>query len=149
MIAVADASFLIGFCLIEQWALLATLVERVYMAPSVWTEVVEQGQGRPGAGQLQQAVWVTRQAVRNRRAVDMQHAITEVQTRIRAIYPDATFRLVEGEDPPGFYLDAYTDAEDAFTVPDLVIVWLVDLSLNTGVHLHVIPLPYEAAAPRA
>ena len=71
MIAVADASFLIGLCLIEQWALLATLVERVYVALAVWTEVVEQGQDRPGAGQLQQATWVTRQAVRNRRAVEM------------------------------------------------------------------------------
>ncbi len=29
----------------------------------------------------------------------MQHAITEVQARIRAVYPDAMFRLVEGEDP--------------------------------------------------
>ena len=42
----------------------------------------------------------------------MQRAITEVQACIRAIYPDATFRLVEGEDPPGFYLDVYTDAEE-------------------------------------
>ena len=71
MIAVADASFLIGLCLIERWALLATLVERVYVASAVWTEVVEQGQDRPGAGQLQQAAWVTRQAVHNRRAVEM------------------------------------------------------------------------------
>jgi hypothetical protein len=75
----------------------------------------------------------------------MQHAITEVQARIRAVYPDATFRLIEGEDPPGFYLDAYTDAEDAFAVLDLVSDWLVDLSVNEGVHLHVIPLPKEAA----
>lgn len=77
----------------------------------------------------------------------MQHAIREVQTRIVAVYPDATFRLVEGEDPIGFYLDAYTDAKDAFAVLDLVSDWLVDLSVNTGVHLHVIPLPQEAAAP--
>jgi hypothetical protein len=76
-----------------------------------------------------------------------QHAITEVQARIRAVYPDATFRLVEGEDPIGLYLDAYTDAEDAFAVLDLVSDWLVDLSVNAGVHLHVIPLPQEAAAP--
>ena len=79
----------------------------------------------------------------------MQRAITEVQARIRAVYPDATFRLVEGEDPPGFYLDAYTNAEDAFAVLDLVSDWLVDFSLNTGVHLHVIPLLHEAAAPHA
>jgi hypothetical protein len=76
----------------------------------------------------------------------MQHAITEVQARIRAVYPEATFRLVEGEAPLGLYLDAYTDAEDAFAVLDLVSDWLVDLSVNPGVHLHVIPLPREVAA---
>ena len=75
----------------------------------------------------------------------MQHAITEVQARIMAVYPDATFRLVQGEDPVGLYLDAYTDAEDAFAVLDLVSDWLVDLSINGGVHLHVIPLPKEGA----
>jgi hypothetical protein len=31
----------------------------------------------------------------------MQPAITEVQARIRAVYPEATFRLAEGEDPIG------------------------------------------------
>jgi hypothetical protein len=76
----------------------------------------------------------------------MQHAIAEVEARILAVYPDATFRLVEGEDPIGLYLDAYTDAEDAFAVLDLVSDWLVDLSVNADVHLHVIPLPQEAAA---
>jgi hypothetical protein len=76
----------------------------------------------------------------------MQHAIAEVEARIRAVYPEATFRLVEGEDPRGLYLDAYTDAEDAFAVLDLVSDWLVDLSVDAGVHLHVVPLPQEAAA---
>ena len=76
----------------------------------------------------------------------MQHAIAEVEARILAVYPDATFHLVEGEAPMGLYLDAYTDAEDAFAVLDLVSDWLVDLSVNAGVHLHVIPLPQEAAA---
>src|SRR5215470_6200486 len=79
----------------------------------------------------------------------MQHAITEAQARIRAVYPDAIFRLVEGEDPTGLYLDAYTDAEDAFAVLDLVSDWLVDVSVNEGVHLHVIPLPSEAAEAHA
>ena len=73
----------------------------------------------------------------------IRHAIAEVEARIRAVYPEATFRLVEGEDPIGLYLDAYTDAEDAFAVLDLVSDWLVDLSVNAGVHLHVIPLPQE------
>jgi hypothetical protein len=78
----------------------------------------------------------------------MQHAIEEAKARILAVYPDATFRLVEGEDPIGLYLNAYTDAEDAFAVLDLVSDWLVDLTVNDGVHLHVIPLPQEAAALR-
>ena len=76
----------------------------------------------------------------------MQRAIAEVEARIRAVYPEATFRLVEGEDPIGLYLDAYTDAEDAFAVLDLVSDWLMDLSVDAGVHLHVVPLPQEAAA---
>jgi hypothetical protein len=50
-----------------------------------------------------------------------------------------------GGRPYRLYLDAYTDAEDAFTVLDLVSDWLVDLSVNAGVHLHVIPLPQKAA----
>jgi hypothetical protein len=76
----------------------------------------------------------------------MQRVIAEVEARILAVFPEATFRLVEGEDPVGLYLDAYTDVEDAFAVLDLVSDWLVDLSVNAGVHLHVIPLPQEAAA---
>jgi hypothetical protein len=80
----------------------------------------------------------------NSRNDTVQHAIAEVEARILAVYPEATFRLVEGEDPIGLYLDAYTDAEDAFAVLDLVSDWLVDLSVNAGVHLHVIPLPQEA-----
>jgi hypothetical protein len=75
----------------------------------------------------------------------IQHVIAEVEARIRAVYPEATFRVIEGEDPIGLYLDAYTDAEDAFAVLELVSDWLVDLSVNDGVHLHVIPLPQEAA----
>ena len=78
----------------------------------------------------------------------MQHAMAEAQARITAVYPETTFRLVEGEDPVGLYLDAYTDAEDAFAVLDLVSDWLVDLSVEAGVHLHVIPLPHEAAGER-
>jgi hypothetical protein len=79
----------------------------------------------------------------------MQRVIAEVEARILAVFPEATFPLVEGEDPIGLYLDTYTDAEDAFAVLDLVSDWLVNLSVNAGVHLHVIPLPQEAAALHA
>jgi hypothetical protein len=76
----------------------------------------------------------------------MRRVIAEVEARILAVFPEATFRLVEGEDPIGLYLDAYTDAEDAFAELDLVSDWLVNFSVNDGAHLHVIPLPQEATA---
>ena len=79
----------------------------------------------------------------------MPRAITEAQARIWIVYPNATFRLVEGEDPTGLYLAAYTDTEDAFAVLDLVSDWLIDLSVNAGVHRHVIPLPKRAAGVHA
>lgn len=49
IIAVADASFLIGISIVQQWKVLAEMVERIYVAPAVWEEVVVKGQGKPGA----------------------------------------------------------------------------------------------------
>ena len=76
----------------------------------------------------------------------IQRAIAEVQARIQAVYPDAVFRVSQGEDPVGIYLDAYTDAEDSLCVFGLVNDWLVDLSVSEGLSMHVIPLPKERAA---
>jgi hypothetical protein len=52
------------------------------------------------------------------------------------------------DEPPGIYIDAYTDAADSFAVFDLVSDWLVDLRIQEGIPLHVIPLPahHEALA---
>jgi hypothetical protein len=74
-----------------------------------------------------------------------QRVLTEVQRRIQAVYPDAAFRLLQGEDPAGLYLDVYTDAEDSFAVFDVVNDWLVDVSIHEGIALHVIPLPKAQA----
>lgn len=74
-----------------------------------------------------------------------QRAITEVQARIRAVYPEAIFHVAEGEDPVGIYIDVYTEAEDSFCIFDLVNDWLVDLSVNAGLALYVIPLPKAQA----
>ena len=75
-----------------------------------------------------------------------QRAIAEVQARIQAVYPEAAFRVYQGEEPVGIYIDVYTDAEDSFCIFDLVNDWLVDLSVNEGLSIHVIPLPKEQAA---
>lgn len=43
----ADASFIIGISLCQQWNTLAVLVETLIIADKVWEEVVDRGQGRP------------------------------------------------------------------------------------------------------
>ena len=48
-IAVADSSFLIGLCMINQIELLGKIVNTLYIAPAVWHEVVEKGRGRYGS----------------------------------------------------------------------------------------------------
>lgn len=80
----------------------------------------------------------------------IQRVLAELQARIQVVYPEATFMVSLGEDPVGIYLDAYTDAPDGFAVLDLVSDWLVDLNVNEGLAIHVIPLPTparDAAAP--
>ena len=71
LITVADASFVIGISLCEQWNTLKVLVERLIIADEVWKEVVERGEGRPGEKELGQATFVERQTVSNMSAVTM------------------------------------------------------------------------------
>jgi uncharacterized protein len=63
--AAADASFLIGLCLIEKLSLLREMVGRVCIAPAVWREVVEAGAGRPGAQQIAQALFLEHRSIQN------------------------------------------------------------------------------------
>ena len=71
MTAVADASFLIGVSVISQWETLEALIETLYVADEVWTEVVVRGVGKPGAKELSQAAFVARRTVSNPQAVAM------------------------------------------------------------------------------
>lgn len=73
-----------------------------------------------------------------------QRVLVEIQERIKAVYPETTFTVALGKEPVGIYLDAYTDAPDGFAVLDLVSDWLVDLNVNEGLVVHVIPLPTSA-----
>ena len=74
-----------------------------------------------------------------------QKAIDEMQRMIQAAYPEAHFRAYLGEDPAGVYLNAYTSAEDDFLVLDLISDRLVDLNIDEGVKLYVIPLSIAAS----
>jgi predicted nucleic acid-binding protein len=57
--------------MIDQWNLLEAMVERLYVAPAVWEEVVVRGAGRPGVQEMQQVTWIERHPAQNARAVEM------------------------------------------------------------------------------
>ena len=69
VIAVADASFLIGLCMIDHFHLLEHMVEKLHLASAVWDEVVLRGAGRSGAREVHDAAIVQKQEVRNVEAV--------------------------------------------------------------------------------
>ena len=64
----------------------------------------------------------------------------EMKALIRARYPQATFAAGYGEDPVGVYLTARVDLEDTDEVVDVYIDRLVDLQIEEGLPLHVLPL---------
>ncbi|MDP9362709.1 MAG: hypothetical protein M3Q10_00515 [Chloroflexota bacterium] len=70
----------------------------------------------------------------------MQAAIYEMETLIRARYPDAVFAVGYGYDPYGVYLDATVDVDDTDEVVEAYIDRLLELQLEQHLALHVIPL---------
>jgi hypothetical protein len=73
-----------------------------------------------------------------------QEVIAEVRARITAVYPEAQFQVRTGQEPTGIYIDVYTHADDGFCVLELVSDWLVDLSVDEGLDVHVVPLPLDS-----
>ena len=69
--AVADASFLIGLCSINQWRLLEKMVDHLYIAPAVWEEVVDKGKGRPGTQEIQHGAFIKKLSVQNKTEVEI------------------------------------------------------------------------------
>ncbi len=82
----------------------------------------------------------------------MQSALTELKGLITKHYPDAAFEVSEGDDPEGVYLTATVDIEDMTEVLDIIGERVVDLEVEEGLPLYVIPvrpLEREIAALRA
>jgi uncharacterized membrane protein len=71
----------------------------------------------------------------------LQEVLAEVQARMTAVYPEAQFQVRTGEETAGIYMDVYKHADDGFCVLELVSDWLVDLSVEEGLDIHVVPLP--------
>jgi len=71
---------------------------------------------------------------------NVEAALSELQHMIAARYPDATYTIQEGFDPPGIYLLVTVDVPDTDEVFDVVVDRLIDLQVEKGLPVHVIPI---------
>ena len=71
----------------------------------------------------------------------LEEAIAEMKQRILDHFPTTTFEMYQGEDPVGIYLMAIVDTDDLEEVMDLYSSRLVDLQVEEGLPLFVIPEP--------
>jgi hypothetical protein len=69
-----------------------------------------------------------------------QQALTELQGLIQAQYPEASFAVAHGEDPEGIYLKATVDVDDIDAVVDVFMDRLLELQVEDGLPIYVIPL---------
>ncbi len=70
----------------------------------------------------------------------MQAAIMELQGLIRQHYPDTTFEVVHGDDPTGIYVLATVDVEDTEAVVDIYIDRLLELQIDAGLAVYIVPV---------
>lgn len=70
----------------------------------------------------------------------IQAVVTEIQGLITVHYPEATFEVVRGEDPEGTYLIATVDTDDLTAVLGIVEDRVVDIQINQGLPLCVVPV---------
>ncbi len=74
-------------------------------------------------------------------------AVAELTGTIRARYPGATFDVAPGEDPDGTYVTATDDVEDTDEVFDAVVGRLLELQVEEGLPVYVLPVrPIERVA---
>ena len=66
--------------------------------------------------------------------------ILEFQRILTQRFPEAGFKSYRGQQPDHFFLETFTDADDEFDVLDLVGDRIVDILVNEGIRIHVIPL---------
>ena len=70
----------------------------------------------------------------------MQAAIEEIQRLIQLHYPEATFQVEPGDDPTGMYILATVDVEDTDVVVEVYIERLLELQIDEGVAVYVVPV---------
>ena len=70
----------------------------------------------------------------------MQAAIMGLQDLIQQHYPNTTFEVVHGDDPTGIYVSATVDVEDTEAVVDVYIDRLLELQIDAGLAVYVVPV---------
>src|SRR3954470_195660 len=65
-------------------------------------------------------------------------AVVELQQMILDHYPDATFTVEPGEDPPGTYITATVDVDDLDEVFDVVVKRLLDMQVEERLSVYVL-----------
>lgn len=70
-----------------------------------------------------------------------QAALSELQRILTQHYPEATFRVRRGiDDPESIHLVTTVDVEDTDEVLDVVIDRIMELQIEEGLPVHVIPV---------
>ena len=70
----------------------------------------------------------------------IEEAIEELKGLIASRYPGTTFAVGEGDDPEGVYLTATVDVDDRGEVIDLFVDRLVELQVEEGLPIFVVPV---------
>src|SRR5438128_1331854 len=77
----------------------------------------------------------------------MTGAVEDLKRRLQERFPDATFAVSPGQDPDGLYLSPIVDVEDTDEVLDVVLDRLLEIQVDDGLPLYVVPLlPLERVA---
>lgn len=67
-------------------------------------------------------------------------AIAEIEGLIRATYPNASFNVVQGDDPEGLYLIITVDAANHDDVVDCYVEQLLEFQIEDELPLYVFPV---------
>ena len=74
--------------------------------------------------------------------------MAEMKERISHRFPTTTYEMYQGEDPVGIYLAAIVDTDDLDEVKGLFLDRLVDLQVDEGLPLFVVPVrPVDRVSP--
>ena len=69
----------------------------------------------------------------------IQAALEELRGLIRQRFPAATFTVTHGEDIAGIFLTAIVDVEDLDEVIDPIVSRIVDMQVEEGLPVYVVP----------